>query len=330
MRNKWTGALFVALLFFALAVPVWADDGDGQLVLPGGSLTISPGEEVNQDVVVVAGTLDLRQGGRVRGDVVVLAGMATVSGEIEGNLVIVAGSLILRSSAVVKSDLVAAASTVERDPGARIEGKVQHAFRWQTPIVPRTWRVFPSSENGGMLRFLGIVLQWIMTNVALIVLGILLVLFLPKPTAGVQNAISRGWLPSAGVGLLTLMALAIVLPLLVIICLGIPVAIVLGVAAGAAGLFGWVAASILIGHRILNGLKVQGAHFGLAVVAGVLAVRLVSAVPCLGRLADLVVLCVGLGAVVLTRFGTMPYAPVSAPASSPSGPPAAPPDAPVA
>jgi cytoskeletal protein CcmA (bactofilin family) len=329
MRKRWIKAILVAALFLVLAAPVWADDGAGQLVLPGGSLTIGSGEEVIHDVVVVAGTLDLTHGGKVRGDVVVLAGEATVNGEIDGNLVVVAGSLSLRSGAVVTGDLVAAASSVERDPASRVEGQVQDAFHWETPIVPGSWSVFRRSQDGGMLTLLGNVLQWIMTNVALIVLGILMILFLPKPTAGVQEAVLKGWVPSAGVGLLTLMALAIVLPVLVIICLGIPIAVVLGVTAAAAGLFGWVATSIIIGHRILAGLKVHDAHFGLAVMAGVLTVRLVSAIPCIGWLAALAVLCVGLGSVVLTRFGTMPYVPVSSLAAGPPGPPEPPPDSPI-
>ncbi len=309
MSIKWVQAVLAGLLFLTLAAPVGADDGQGQVVLPGGSLLVGSGEDLPHDVVVFGGTLELRQGGRIRGDVVVIAGEGTINGQVDGNVVVVIGRLHLRPQAVIEGDLAIAASGFDRDPGATVRGQVQDALRWSTPIVPGRWNPLVPSSEGGMLRLLGSLLQWMMTNAALIVAGVLLLYFLPRQVAMVQESIMRAAIPSAGVGLLTLLALAIVLPLLVIICLGIPIAAVVGLIAATAGLFGWLVVSIGIGRRILSTLNVPVPHYAVEVMAGVLTVSLLTAVPCIGWLMALTVLSAGLGAVALTRFGTTPYPP---------------------
>jgi hypothetical protein len=152
-----------------------------------------------------------------------------------------------------------------------------------------------------------------MTNLAFIALGILMVIMLPRPTEIVQQAVVVGPFASLAIGLLTLVAAAVVLPLLIITCLGIPIAAVLAVAAAAAGVFGWTATCMLLGKRLLSALRFPDPHFALETVAGVVATSLLSAVPCIGWLLAALVLSTGLGAVVMTRFGTMPYFPSSAP-----------------
>ena len=54
----------------------------------------------------------------------------------------------------------------------------------------------------------------------------------------------------------------------------------------------------------------------VAVLVGVLLISLLTTVPCLGWLLAGVVGSLGLGAVVLTRFGTMAYPPAPAPIAS--------------
>jgi hypothetical protein len=141
-------------------------------------------------------------------------------------------------------------------------------------------------------------------------LGVVVMLILPKQTSLVGQTVSTVPLPSAGVGLLTFAVLLFVVPLLVIICIGIPLVVLLGVAFLAAMLLGRVAIGALIGERLLTALKVKQSQPLLDVVVGIGLVELLAAVPCLGWLLGLTLWLVGLGAVVLTRFGTVPYEPL--------------------
>jgi hypothetical protein len=96
------------------------------------------------------------------------------------------------------------------------------------------------------------------------------------------------------------------------------VAFLLGVAMLVAGLFGWVAIGLLVGRRLLEAFNVKGVTSLMAVAAGTLLISLLRAIPCLGAIVGFVVGCLGLGAVVLTRFGTQTY---PLPARIPPAPP---------
>jgi hypothetical protein len=97
------------------------------------------------------------------------------------------------------------------------------------------------------------------------------------------------------------------------------VAFLLGVALLVAGVFGWIAVGLLVGQELLEAFRVRGITSMIAVVVGILLISLLGAIPCIGIIAAIIVGCLGLGAVVLTRFGTQTY-----PLPTPPVPPAPP------
>jgi hypothetical protein len=119
-----------------------------------------------------------------------------------------------------------------------------------------------------------------------------------------------------GIGVLTLVAgITLVTVLAITICLS-PAAALIALALGATALFGWVAIGARVGRRLLRALN-AGEIAPLWVASlGTLTITLItmglSAAFCLaplGWLLMFVIGCFGLGAVVLTRFGTTPYVP---------------------
>jgi hypothetical protein len=329
--RKWMFALLTLVLFLSLAVPVWADDGDGQVVLFGESVVVETDEVVDGDLTVVGGNLELRRGGRVRGDVVCVGGNAIVDGQIDGSLVVVGGALDLQSDAVIDGDLFTLGSRVSRAEGATVRGERVEGFRWNLPtgriwpgLQDRWWTSQPWRWEGNIFaNLLGSFVRFVLRTLALVALGVVLMLFLPKQTELVGRTVNKLPLPSAGVGLLTLVVLLIVVPLLVIICIGIPVVVLLGIAFVAAVLLGRVAVGAVVGNRLLAAMKVEPSQPLLDVAAGIVLMELLFAVPCLGGLLGAAVSLAGLGAVVLTRFGTMVYEPASKAPAMPA-PPAAP------
>lgn len=320
----WMSVLLSVLLFLAMSLPVWADDGEGQAVFPGETFVIGPGEEVNGDVVVMGGNLELQQGGRANGDVAILGGSAIIDGEVDGHLVVVGGTLDLRSRALIRENLVTFGASVSRAPGATVQGETIEGFRGRMLRLPtirigritrtREWDTHPFfSLVGGFVRF-------VLSLMALIALGVLLVLLLPQQTAVVGQAINEAGWTSFAVGLLTLLVLIMLVPLLVIICIGIPVAILLLIAATAAGLFGWTAIAALLGQRLMASLRTAQVQPVVEVILGVLLITVVSQLPCLGWLIAAIAATTGLGAVVLTRFGTMRYSPQRQTTDAPAPP----------
>lgn len=327
--KRWLVALLAVLVFVSSGLTVWADDGHGQAVLPGESVTIRPGEEIQGDLAVIGGTLELQEGGRVDGDVAVLGGSAIIDGEIDGNLAVLGGSVDLRAHALVRSDFFAFGAGVTRDPGATIQGETVETLRGRLPRLPtiETWRT-PRPWTGGdwnVFDVMGQFLRFVLSTLAMIALGVLLVLLLPKPTATVEKAVAEAAVTSFAVGVLTFLVLLVLVPLLVIICIGIPVAILVVMVAVAAGLFGWSVVGILFGRRLLVALKGQPQPAVEAMI-GIALLAVLAEVPCLGWLLACIVGATGMGAVVLTRFGTVNYAPpkpASAALTPPSEPPAA-------
>jgi len=326
--KKWIVALLTVFLFLSLVVPVWADNGEGQVVFPGGSIVIGPGEELRGDLTVMGGHLELRAGGRIIGDVVVLGGSAVIDGRIDDNLVVMGGTLDLKSHAVVGGNLVTFGGTMSRAEGAIVRGQVIEGFKGRLPLSriwpfsPGWWWSGQTWRRGGdvFFNFLASFMLLMFKTLALMALGVLLVVLIPKPTTMVGQAVSEAPLASLGVGLLTFLVLLILVPLLVIICIGIPVAVLLVLAAVAAATFGSIAIGTVVGQRLLIALKAEPLPL-LQVIIGIAVMMLLSAVPCLGWLLGLIISAAGLGAVVLTRFGTMPYQPVRREPTPPQPPP---------
>ena len=312
-------ACLLGLLLAFSATPVFAD-GDGGRIVFGESFTLESGEVMDGDLVVLGGSVVLETRSRVDGNVVVMGGSARVAGEVEGDLVTFGGDVVLRSTAVVDGDLVTIGGNVQREEGAVVRGNEVGGLAFEG--LPRFW-AFPTRfgfDRGVDLwsRSIFNIFRDIFVALALAALGLLVVLFWPKQTEVVGQAVLAAPLPSAGVGLLTgVVAVVLMVLLAITICLS-PVAFLLGVAMLVAGVFGWIAIGLLVGRRLLEAFNVRGITSLMAVAAGTLLISVLRAIPCLGDLIGFVVGCAGLGAVVLTRFGTQTY-PLPMP-----GPPAPP------
>jgi hypothetical protein len=308
-------ACLLALLLIAPAGPALANGGEG-VVRFGEDFTLESGEEVDGDVVVFGGNVVLEEDSFVDGTVFVMGGNVTVAGEVDDELVVF-GNVELKSTAVIGSDVVAMGGEVERAEGAVVEGDVVGGITPGFFRGPRIVRVVPIPPTPGRVpleagtRFffstMMDIFNALVTALALMALGLLVVLFLPKQTEMVAQAVLAAPLPSLGVGFLTAVVAAGLTALLAItICLS-PIALFIGLVATAAGFFGWIAVGLLVGQKLLEGLKVQEPTPLAAVVIGVLLISLISALPCLGFVVFLGVVSLGLGGVALTRFGTMPY-----------------------
>ena len=309
-------ACLLALLLIAPASPALANGGEG-VVIFGKDFTLESGEELDGDLVVFGGNVILEEDSSVDGTVFIMGGNVTVAGEVDNELVVFGGNVELKSTASIGSDVVAIGGEVEQAEGAVVEGNVVGGITTGFFRGPRIVRVVPLPptpgrvplEAGSRFFFNTImdIFKAFITALALMALGLLVVLFLPRQTETVAQAMFAAPLPSLGVCFLTaVVAIALTLLLTLTICL-LPIAVFMALIVIAAGFFGWIAVGLLVGQKLLEGLKVQEVAPLVAVVIGVLLISLISALPCLGFFVFLGVVSLGLGGVVLTRFGTMSY-----------------------
>jgi len=320
--------VLVAALALLLAVPVSADAGDVSLF--GEDLVLPAGEELRGNVAIVGGNAEIEPGGTLAGDLAVVGGNARIEGTVQGSVAVIGGTLQLGASSRVFGDVVAL-GTLDRHPDALVQGSViagaeaarraaepGGVLRGESGASPLPLRGANGSGLGNTV--LG-VLRWLATLVGFLVLGVFAVSLFPGPIDHIAGVMTSSAVLSVLMGLVTLVACVILVPLVAITIIGIPLSLALIVALVLAGVAGWAAAGLLLGSRLLK----AGSHGRAARAAlGVALLVLLSRIPCVGWALTLAAVCWGLGAVVLTRFGTSrdrlwePFASLGS--QAPSGP----------
>jgi hypothetical protein len=138
----------------------------------------------------------------------------------------------------------------------------------------------------------------------------LVMLFLAPHADRVAHAIIAQPLTAGGLGLLTLIATPITLVLLAITIILIPVVVVVVLALFVAVVFGWIAIGYEVGQRFTTAIH-QNWHpsfsAGLGVFVLTLMANALTGIPvlnCVGWLVPFLLTLAGLGAIIMTRFGT--------------------------
>ena len=336
MRN-WKSAsrylsFVICLLFLAGGLllpttPALADGsppGDDGVVVWNEDYTLEEDEWLDGDLIVFNGDVTLEAGSRVAGSVIIWNGSAEVEGTIEGDLVVSNGDIHLGDDALVEGDVVCSWNCdLEQEEGARVDGGIfegipPRGFRLERvgniPIQIPSLYTFWASGTG---QVLGWTLEVIRAVIAILVVAAvagLVALIWPHQAAQVGRTAIEAPGPSFGIGLLTvIVATALIITLAITICLS-PAAALTALALGAAGLFGWIGIGTLVGERLLQALNAREIAPLWAAGLGTLLITLIgvglSAALCLAPLGWVMIFvlgCLGLGAVVLTRFGTMAY-----------------------
>jgi len=160
------------------------------------------------------------------------------------------------------------------------------------------------------LAFLWNVAKFLIQALVLSALSILMVLLMPKPVDTVIKAIvSKPW-SSVGYGFLTAFALPLVALILAVTILLAPISFLALVGFVLSILFGWLIIGFEIGNRLQTMFKAQW-HPALSAGLGTLILTLlakgVSLIPCIGWILPFIVAIIGLGAVIVTIWGSRPY-----------------------
>jgi cytoskeletal protein CcmA (bactofilin family) len=337
--------VLVSLLVLATigATPVHAQEGArgaGQIVF-GRNVSLEAGETVDGDLVLFGGNLTAGADSRILGDAVVFGGNVVIAGQVNGDVTAIGGNVHLAATARVQGDASALGGRVQRETGAQLSGERVETGRFDfSRLLPGTgeWRLpFATARTAtfdAVAAFLRL-FRAALISLIVAVIGLLVVLFLPENARIIGNTIADAAPASFGVGLLTMIVgVALIAVLIVMICLA-PLGLLLALPLALATLLGWTVTGYMLGQRLMPLLKAGAtpapfvtALVGVLVLTGVQqGLTVLGNLPCLGfffwllgAVIGLVAASLGLGAVVLSRFGTQPYPgapePVSAPPAS--------------
>lgn len=308
--------LFVLLLSLVLPGTALAKDLQDDEVVAGGSFTLHSGETLDGNLFIFGGAVTLEEDSHVEGDVILMGGTVSIDGRVDGSVVGFGGVIRLGESADVDGDVTTVAATLHRETGANIDGQVitgfQAPFQFSLPegvYVPEipefNMRVSPA-WNG--LWFLFRTFLWA-------ALAVLIVMFLPKPVERSAHAIVTQPVLTGGVGLLTAIVAPLLLIAIAITIILFPVSLVGTFVLAMAWFLGRIAVGLEVGQRMGQMLNKD---WPLAVAAGIgtFALTLVvdaanTFIPCVGWIFPVLVGLLGLGGVLLTRFGSQDYPPVA-------------------
>jgi len=286
------------------------------------------GTTTRRDIFQIGESVEIGMFEKVRGDVIVIGGEVTVRGAVTGNVVVVGNDIHVKSTGKIEGDAVTIGGQIHQEAGGTVHGNFvdTHSFlptRW-------IWR--------------GNRLAWFLFSLAgivfLLTISVIVGLVAPKNVDRVELQARTRFGMSFLSGLLTQILLPVVFVLLCITVIGIPVAIILVPLAVIGLLFlGFTGVAKAVG----SGIEERGLRLGsspLALIAvGVLTIELVSilgrAIGVAGdlfsplsfavRLAGWMILYLawttGLGAALLTRFGTRTPGEASETAPKPAPPP---------
>ena len=125
--------------------------------------------------------------------------------------------------------------------------------------------------------------------------------------ARTAGTIGSQWLVSVAIGALTYVAVPILIVLLSITLCLIPVAVLLALAWAVAILFGWAIVARMVGERLMIGLKRDNWTLIGQTAFGAVLLALLGSIPIFGWLVGFAASSIGIGALILTRFGTQAY-----------------------
>lgn len=247
--------------------------------------------KINSDVVI-------EEGLKVR-NVIVIGGQITVNGTVEQNVLAFGGSAVLTRTAVVGGDVVALGGIIAIGNGADVRGTLTEI---NSSNISEAISDLLSDDWEGWSWLFAIFSAAVF--MAILVTAMLIVALIPKPIVTISECITLHTYRAsiAGfVGLLMIAPVAILLALSVIGIVLIPLQIILVICAA---VFGFIAVAQLLGGRVLARIKKPNDSLVRQTFWGLLILWLIGWIPYVGWMIKVLAIVLGLGGVMITRFGT--------------------------
>ncbi len=278
----------------------------------GGNVHISG--RVGRNVSVAGGTIDIARTASVSGsldgvggnfslfgpvgkDVYLAGGNVELSNVIGGNANMRVGTLILSPQAKISQNLSYSSPEKARiATGALVQGKTYYTAapvreRAQTSSLQNMWKLILGMYIA--LKLIGLV--------ASLVIGLLLIRFMPNYMSRTADVLQKDFWRSLGVGFLTLILVPFVVILLFITLVGVPIALITIVSVIMIIYLAHIFAAVVIGRWFGQLLKKQYGKYS-AFILGLVIYFILSFISPINLLLAFVVTFVGVGAVMIEEL----------------------------
>jgi len=280
MRRVLVVSAIVILALVLLTAPLYAQARD--ITRFGSNVTVREGETVG-NVTVFGGNAVID--GEVQNNVTLFGGNLTINGRVGENVTHFGGNTVLGDEAVIEGDFTQFGGTVSRAPGAEIRGS--------ETVGPRVFDPFRGVVAG------------LFSLISALVLSAVVVALLPKQTAILADTVENRPLPSLGAGFLATILIPLVFILLaLLIIIGWILIPFVALAIPLIYFYGYVGVARWLGRRLIEATHIVQQSPIAQVLIGVLVIGIIGFIPIIGWLVLIAVFLIGLGAVILSKFGT--------------------------
>jgi hypothetical protein len=271
--------LSLLLIFYLLLTPMAATASSDKSIVKIGDVTIEKGQKVS--------------------NVVAIGGQITVSGAVEKSVVAVGGSVVLTKTAIVKGNVISLGGVIVMARDAEVRGDLTEI---NSNNLYETLTTALSSEWEGW--------SWIFAVISLsiflviLVLALLIAALLPKPVRIVSEAIRENTFKVILCGILGLVLIAPLALLLTISVVGIALIPLEVIFVVCSVLLGFIAVGQLIGAKLFRLLKRSEPGIVRETFWGLVILWLIGWIPYVGWMVKAIAIVIGLGATLVSRFGT--------------------------
>jgi hypothetical protein len=261
-----------------------------------GPIAVSAAED--KSVIKIGSDIVIETGQKVR-NVIAIGGQITINGIIENHVVAIGGSVVLTKTALVGGNVVSLGGVIVIARDAQVVGSLTEV---NSSNLYDTLTTALSTEWEGW--------SWIFAVISLaiflviVILSLLIVALLPKPVRVVAEAISENTFKVVLCGVLGLVLIAPLALLLTISVVGIALIPLEVIVVVCSILLGFIAVGQLIGSMAYKLLKSPNPGMIRETFWGLIILWLIGWVPYIGWMAKAVAIVIGLGATLVTRFGT--------------------------
>lgn len=271
----------------------------GDLVVIGGEVDVNQGVNINGDVVLVSGKTNLY--GTVNRSVNGVLGRLVIGGTVNGNVHVRATEkVVLLNSGRIAGDLTYLSPERLEDHGGVIDGETSF-----NAILSSTDKV-----KEGLQQFLsgGYVLGKLWSLLSLLLIGSLIVAFMPNLFHRASERIHGEGLKSLGIGFLVFVLAGFASLLAVLTVIGVQLGFIVIALLFVLGEVGRIATAYWLGSLIVRddvkkGIakkRAFGKHF-LVLLLGLFIFKLIGLIPVFGWFVGLLAFLIGSGAIVMVQ-----------------------------
>jgi len=216
----------------------------------------------------------------------------TISGIFEEDLGVKAARITIAPTAVIKGDFAYSTALFERKEGSQIMGKVIQLETEEGKAWEQTKR-----QHEKVPDYLAKGLFWIISTIALIIVGLLVNYFLPKHTEEIVSTISGSIWKCLWIGLIVLIAVPLCIIISLFTAIGIPAGIISTFLYITMLYISRVYVGLWIGRKLLGSFNESFTSFFFwPFVAGTIIIGILLLIPVIGWLLRVFLLLIGLGA----------------------------------